>query len=1312
MASLNVPSPTHFLPCPGTPAIPFKTWMRMFENYLLVINATGNTWPNARRRATLLHCLGTEGQRIFYSLPDTGDTYDSAVAALKLHFTPAVNVVVERHKFRKRLQNPHETVTQYIAALRDLASTCEFGDKNDEMLRDQLIEYLSNARIRERLLLELGLNLEKAITLATQMESAAEQAKCIGGEKPTVPVQAVQKKQWQRQRPKRTSTHAPRPPWTAQAQSSRSCFRCGADNHLANAPSCPAAKATCKTCNKEGHYARVCRSSSGSSQSVQEVEVPEITVLCVKDSTSPSDKITCTVKIQPPESSALVIDLVVDTGSSVSILPSCVFKEHFGESQLTQPTVRLVTYSKTHIPVLGCLSATVSKNDVTTPAVFFIVENGTPLLGMDLMRALNLHIVGGTVAPARRAPTAAPAPATPVMQLSTPPPLIGCAKKFVHRVKVSGSVPPVRQKLRRLPLSVRGAVTEEINRLLAAGVIERCDASAWVSPIVVTKKKNGGIRMCVDLREPNKVVIADCYPLPHIDELLSTLQGAAVFSTIDLASAYHQVPLHVESRDLTAFITHEGLFRYCRVPYGLSSAPSAFQKMLATILKGIPGVQNYLDDIIVYGDNSAQHDARLETVRRRLTDAGLLLNEDKCCFNQSRLHFLGHVVSAEGILPDEEHIAAVLKAPAPTDAATLRSFLGLVSWYNKFIPNYATESEPMRACIRQEGDFLWTAEAQQSFEKVKSLLLDSPALALFDPSMPTVVSTDASDYGLGAVLTQIHRDGEERTVAFASRTLTAVERKYSTVEKEALGCVWAVEKWRTFLWGRKFTLRTDHQALTTLLTTKGMGRAGMRIARWSARLLTFDYDVTYRPGSDNVIADCLSRLPIPAPADPALDAEPEVVAQISAALGALPIADFKAAAASCQAMTALRDQIARGWPGKVSTVNPDVAPYFRVRHELLVKDSLVLRGTRLVVPIAQRATLVALAHETHQGVVRTKQRLREYYWWPKMDELVNTTIQSCQPCQSNDKTATPHPAPLQPVPLPERPWQKVAIDIVGPFETATQACRYAITLVDYYSKWPEVGFTANVTTKDVTTFLTSVFSRHGNPEAIVTDNGPQFVSSEFAAFLIERDIAHHRVSVYYPAANGAVERFNRVLKQSVQMAISQSVPWKPAVTAFLMTYRATPHAATGASPFQLLHGRRMRTKLSVMPPSPAEPVSDAQVREKVVRQQQKMKDYADRKRGARTPPFQVGDRVRVKTPVHVPKAHPKFGTPQRIKKKVGRSTYLLEDGKKWNACHLAPDLFRGPESRDTQNSETVPSSPNRCSRFSKKPAWMQDYVTS
>ncbi|KAJ8356856.1 hypothetical protein SKAU_G00196500 [Synaphobranchus kaupii] len=436
----------------------------------------------------------------------------------------------------------------------------------------------------------------------------------------------------------------------------------------------------------------------------------------------------------------------------------------------------------------------------------------------------------------------------------------------------------------------------------------------------------------------------------------------------------------------------------------------------------------------------------------------------------------------------------------------------------------------------------------------------------------------------------------------------------------------------------------------------------------------------------------------------------------STTLSALPVSEFEAACADCPELSALRSQINKGWPPSVKAVSSELTPYYRLRNELSVKDTLVFRGSRLVAPISLRTVLVALAHESHPGVVRTKQRLRDLYWWPHLDALVLSTIASCQPCQLNDKTATPHAAPLQPVPLPDWPWRILGLDIVGPFEIAKWDCKYAITLTDYYSKWPEVAFTPSVTTADVTAFLTTVFARHGLPECITTDHGPQFTSAAFTEFLKERNIKQTRSSVYHPAANGAVERFNRVLKESIQTAMQHSLPWKAAVTEFLQVFRATPHATTGVSPFEMLHGRKMQTKLDILPLPVTYATTDAKVRQRVHRQQSKMKIYTAAKRGARIPQFQEGDKVRIKNPLHVLKGHSKFCAPVDVRRQVGPSTYVLGDGKTWNASHLT--LFPIPAKSETPAAETetpaaaAPSSSVELapdSRVKRRPLWLKDY---
>lgn len=293
--------------------------------------------------------------------------------------------------------------------------------------------------------------------------------------------------------------------------------------------------------------------------------------------------------------------------------------------------------------------------------------------------------------------------------------------------------------------------------------------------------------LCVDLREPNKSVIMDCCPLPHMEDIFTELAGATHYSQIHLSSAHHQLPLHPESPNLTALITHEGLFRFTRVPFGLASAPPAFQKTMQTILKDLPGVQNYVDDIIINGDSKDIHDQHLQAVLQPLTDAGLQINCNKSCFGQTSVPFLGHVVSKEGLHPSPDHLTAVSEASIPKDVAALRSFLGLTSWFSKFLPNDATLVEPLRQLLRTnaQAELQQDAAADESFAKLKTALLESPVLGIYHPKLPTFVTTDASDYGFGATLTQLHSDNAEHAVAFASRTRSAAERKYSTTEKEA-----------------------------------------------------------------------------------------------------------------------------------------------------------------------------------------------------------------------------------------------------------------------------------------------------------------------------------------------------------------------------------------------------------------------------------------------------------------------------------------------------------------------------------------------
>ena len=597
----------------------------------------------------------------------------------------------------------------------------------------------------------------------------------------------------------------------------------------------------------------------------------------------------------------------------------------------------------------------------------------------------------------------------------------------------------------------------------------------------------------------NQAVIPSKHPIPDMSDMMDKLKDAVVFSSLDMKSAFNQLPLHEESRNLTAFMTPGGLKRYTRCCFGLSSIPAAFQKVMDKILVGLPGVQVYLDDIIVFGESREQHDGRLQQVLTRLEEYQVTLNREKCTFNATSVEFLGFVVANNGFKVSESRVGGMRDMKSPDTAKQLQSALGLFGFYSRFVSMYSTLVDPLRAALKAER-FRWTTELEVRFREVITQIIQSSALAMYDPDLPTVVTSDASDVGLGAVLSQIHPEGE-RVVSFASATLSAAQRKYSVTEREALAAKWSVEYWHKYLFGKNFTLRTDHQALQSLLSSRGIGRAGMRMSRWAVRLMAYSFRVEHVGGPKNV-ADGLSRLPAPTQA-PEED-EQTLVAAITdkvARKSAMTRDRMREACAEDQEMTMLRQQITSGWPARLKECPTELQPFFRTRDELTVAEGLIFRDERIVVPTSLRTHLLEQAHESHPGIVRTKQRLRELFWWPGMGAAAENMVKSCAVCDAADKSAKTRHLQLQPVPFPEKPWAKLGIDFIGPLEGGGAGRRFAIVMTDYFSKWPEVAFCSHPSSRAVIDFMETVAVREGYPEELVSDNGTAFTSHEFTEYL-------------------------------------------------------------------------------------------------------------------------------------------------------------------------------------------------------------------
>ena len=434
---------------------------------------------------------------------------------------------------------------------------------------------------------------------------------------------------------------------------------------------------------------------------------------------------------------------------------------------------------------------------------------------------------------------------------------LGRTNLVQHSIDV-GDATPIKKRWYRTSRLERAFIEEEIQRMLKQGLIEK-SRGPWASPVVLARKKNGKLRFCVDYRALNKVTKKDEYPLPRIEDMLDALGGAAYFTSLDLASGYWQVEMKPEDREKTAFITQFRTFQFKVMPFGLCNAPATFQRLMDEVLQGIlwDFVVVYLDDLNIYSRDFNGHLMHLRDVFDRLRQAGLRLNPEKCKFISSELIFLGHVIDQQGIRTDPEKVEKVKNFPIPKTLTQLRSFLGLASYYRKFIKGFSGIAGPLNKLLKKNVIFHWTVQQQQAFEDLKNRLTSSLILIYPDWTKEFVLFTDASTFALGAVLAQKDHKNQDRVVAYASRSLLPAEKNYTATELECLAAVWAITKFHHYVHGKHFTLITDHSALCHLFNVT---TPNGRIARWVMKLQAYDFTTEHRSGKKHQNVDSLSRI--------------------------------------------------------------------------------------------------------------------------------------------------------------------------------------------------------------------------------------------------------------------------------------------------------------------------------------------------------------------------------------------------------------------------------------------------------------------
>lgn len=805
---------------------------------------------------------------------------------------------------------------------------------------------------------------------------------------------------------------------------------------------------------------------------------------------------------------------------------------------------------------------------------------------------------------------------------------IGICNRIKHRIDLKTNI-PFKQRHRRIPPSMIEEVRNHIEQLLASGVI-RPSKSPYTSNVVLVRKKNGKLRLCVDYRQLNEITVKDSFALPRMEEIFDCLHGASYFSTMDMKSGYHQIEVEETHKERTAFTVGSiGFYEYNKLPFGLTNAPATYQRIMQEIL----GDYNnkicliYLDDLIIFSKTFDEHLHNLDLILTRLHEACLKLAPEKCFFFRPRVNFLGHVVTADGIETDPEKIEKVKTWPKPENPAELRSFLAFAGYYRKFIKNFSQIARPLSEMLpptspknqkRQEKMWKWTEVEQKVFDQLKELLSSPPVLAYPDFTLPFELHTDASTKALGAVLYQT-QNGQKRVIAYASRALSRAEQNYSAFKLEYLALKWAItEKFSDYLVADRFTVLTDNNPLTHILTSAKLDATGQR---WASALGQYCFDIHYRAGLRNADADALSRYPYHRLHDEdqieriAIDDETVKAicsVMIPAYIDILPMASMNIAEvledpSQSLAQKDLReirraqrsDNIIDRW--RIAVIDKKMPKRVLVREDLSMKKQFknltVKRGvlyrnhndpvsgvtiTQLVIPKCYRNEIMTSLHNQvgHPGQDRTNKLIRERFYWPGMGTDIIQWVSSCDRCIRRKSTIDR--APLVNVDT-TYPLELVCMDFLS-LEPAKGNIGNVLVITDHYTKFAKAIPTKNQTARTTAEALFNEFIMHyGVPTRLHSDQGANFESEIIRELCNLTGMKKSHTTPYHPQGNAGPERFNRTLLNMLgTLENDQKKDWKRYVNSLVYYYNCTPHETTKFSPYELLFGRKPKLPIDVM----------------------------------------------------------------------------------------------------------------------------------
>ncbi len=1205
----------------------WRRWETQFENYHVACELDKK--DKKVQVAILLNAAGPDAQEIHsqfkFSATDDQTDYKLILKKFGEYCKPRKNTVYERYRFWQRDQLEGEPVDRWLKDLKVMSVKCEFGEQVDLMLRDKLVFGVNDDRVRERLLRESEVELSKAVDICRAAESTRLQLKEMSSNaninEMTRDINAVRMRgrasaqETSKAESQKSNTASNDKDYSVQNNNTKMVNDCGYCGRSHPVRKCPAYGKSCNKCSKLNHFSSVCRQS-------KQVNMIKSGQLRDQDDTFDENELflgalfvdACQISKDSEFETNMIINgksvrFKIDTGADGNVLPSDKFHEVCPDSIIRQtpfslaPFVKGVTVKPLGVTTIDCIS----ENNEQCKVEFFVCKDSHPLLGKATSKALGLVTRNINVAESNGSMTIDDLKARYGSQFK------GLGKVGEpYKIHLKPDAKPVVQIPHKIPFVLKDRVKASLAKLEKEDILASVDIpTPWVNNLVITEKKNGNLRYCLDPKPLNEEIMRDHFIMPTPEDVHAKLSGKKKFTVIDMSDAYWHVELDEESSYLTTFHTPWGRKRFKRMPFGLNCASEVLQKRLEDAFGDIEGAYAINDDLIIAGVDDDEHDKVLCAVMDRARERNVKFNMNKIQFKVPSVKYMGHIISEEGLSPDPEKVEAIMNMPVPHDKESLSRFLNVVKYHSQFIPKESMITAPLRALLKQDAEWMWHEVHDNAINKLKSILSSYPVLQFYDLSKPVTIQTDSSKEGIGSVLMQ---DGHP--LHYASRSLIPAESDYPPIEREMLAILYAATKFRQYIYGKHVIVESDHQPLE-IITRKPLAKASPRLQYLMMKMFRYSYEVKYVPGSKLFIPDTLSRASLSqkmSPDEMTTDLEVIVHSVVKYFPGTNQrLQEIREATLKDDTMQMLIDAINMGWPKSSHTKL--LESYYNIRDEMSTYDGLVLVGSRIVIPEVLRSDMVTLVHESHMGMEKTKSRVRQVIFWPGMSKDIEDKISTCSTCLKFQNANCKEP--LMQHEIPELPFLNVAMDFL-----TFQGEDY-LAVVDYYSKFPELCPVKRKTAKCLISHCKSIFARHGIPEIIVADNQP-FNSFEFKLFCKSWDIYLITSSPEYPQSNGQAERCVQTLKTFLKKAEDDG--GDPYIA--LLEYRNTPISGMQYAPAQLAMSRLLRSRIPVTHAA-LKPVVVLDAHKQLVDRQAKYKQHYD-KHAHSLPELNSGDIIRVR----------------------------------------------------------------------------------